>query len=684
MSLRVVLFTRSFRPSGAQMAWRLFQAGRPPVAIFVEKRGKVIQSSKESLFSLLFRLGPEFFAKRIWEAVHIRIHFYLRKFLPGRFTNPAYLSIEEWALDHPSVRVYEVEDHNSAEVRELLWRLEPDIGVLTNTRRIKKEILEVPRHGFFNLHLSALPQYAGLDSIFWALRHGEKEIGITVHSAAEEIDRGDIVLQKKILICPWDDEESLYGKALWVGTASMIEALKQLEEGRLQKRPQEGEKSYFSWPTPQERRTFRKVMKQRKEAQSPISAKWVLHFITRMTRGGAQENTLATLLGLRRKGYEVALITGRSWDKEGEILSDALTAGLPVAIFPELVRELHPWKDGITLLKVSSWLSRNRCAIIHTHTSKAGFLGRLSAWFLKVPVIIHTPHGHVFHSYFSPWKERFFLMLERQAAKQSDRLIALTERDRIEHNELGVGDLKKWLTIPSGIDTKKFQTPSRPRKLILSSLGIESDRKLVGFVGRLAPVKGARYLVEALPQIIEEVPETHCLIVGDGEEKRGLQQKVKELGLEERVTFTGHQSDPADLMSLFDVLVVPSLNEGMGRVIVEGGLLGKAVIGTKVGGIPDIIQDGETGLLIERRNSSEIAHGVMRLLKDFALSKRLGERLRKKVLAGFTEEIMIEKIHRLYQEALKEKGLSFQTREEILLERSDTREPTLSGYRTPS
>ena len=158
--MRVVLLTRSSRPSGAQMAWRLFRAGIPPVAVIVEKRGRMIARKKSAGLGLLSEFGPEFVWKKIWETVQIKIHFYLRKFWGQRFKNPAYLSIEEWALDHSSVPVYRVDDHNGAETREILSRLKPDVGVLTNTRRIQKEVLEIPRHGFFNLHLSTLPRYA--------------------------------------------------------------------------------------------------------------------------------------------------------------------------------------------------------------------------------------------------------------------------------------------------------------------------------------------------------------------------------------------------------------------------------------------------------------------------------------------------------------------------------------------
>lgn len=644
------------------MAWRLYEKGIKPVAILVEKRGRMLaeQANRKSL--RVAGVGFGFLWKRLREALQIKIQFYLRFLLRHRYKNPVYLSIEEWALEHPDVRVYEVEDHNGAETAELLWRLEPDIGILTNTRRIKKEILKLPRHGFFNLHLSALPQYAGLDSIFWALYHGEKEIGVTVHFAGEKIDQGDIVLQKRIAISPLDDEESLYEKALWFGTHLMVEALKGLQEGRLERKPQDPDKaSYFSWPTWQERKVLKKIRRNpplpQGEEGKGEGAPRVLHLITRMIRGGAQENTLATAIGLRQKGYEVTLLTGPSWGKEGEILTEALEAGVEVVLIPALVREISPWKDLAAFVRLKSLFSQTRFEILHTHTSKAGVLGRFAAHWTGIPVVIHTPHGHVFHSYFPGWKESVFLFLERLSARGSDRLIALTSQCREEHLKLRVGTPEKWVTVPSGVNEERFQGGTFRRDEILKGLRIPPERRIIGFVGRFAPVKGARYLVEALPEIFRSAANVHCLLVGDGEEKNQLTQKVNELGLKDRVTFTGHREEISGLLSVLEVLVVPSLNEGMGRVIAEGGLMEKPVVGTRVGGIPELIEEAKTGILIPPRDPSKIAQAVARLLKDPALSKRLGGNLREKVLGGFTERQMIGKIDHVYQEALQEKGL---------------------------
>ncbi|HXV27549.1 MAG TPA: glycosyltransferase, partial [bacterium] len=376
--------------------------------------------------------------------------------------------------------------------------------------------------------------------------------------------------------------------------------------------------------------------------------------------GGAQENTLATVRGLKEKGYEVTLVTGPTWGIEGEIISKALEEGFDVMILPGLVRELDFLRDGVVLSKLKKWMKRSHFVIVHTHTSKAGFLGRLAANRCKVPIVIHTSHGHVFHSYFSPLKERLFLRIEQKAADWCDRLIALTEVERNEHLKLRVGRPEKWAVIPSGINEKKFfEISLNDQESLKRRFNIPLKVPVVGFIGRLASIKGPRYLIESIPLVCQILPEAHFVFVGDGDERKLLEQKVREMGISPQVTFTGHHETANEFLNLFDVLVVPSLNEGMGRVIAEAGLLKKPVVGTRVGGILDLIEDRITGLLVNPRNPAGISGAVLELLKDYPLSRRLGEALYERILEGFTENHMVDKIHAVYQEMIKEKKLLF-------------------------
>lgn len=649
------------------MAWRLTSAGYSPRVVLVEKRSRMATGRNGLSAARVWHLGVGFFWKRFCEMVGIKMHFWARKLLGKHFRSPVYLSIEEWALDHPA-KIYWVNDHNSRRVAEILRRFKPDVGVLTNTRRIAKEILSIPRHGFLNLHLSDLPKYAGVDSIFWALYHGESEIGVTIHFADERIDRGDILLQRKIPVSIQDNEDSLYEKALWLGTSLMAEALKQLDQGSTERRPQNGElASYFSWPTSAERREFGRRLRAL-DKKGPRFLEHgkprVLHLITRMIRGGAQENTLATVIGLRERGYEVTLATGPSWAREGDLLAQALESGVEVVILPDLVRSIHPWKDLKSFFRILKLLDRGRYDLVHTHTSKAGVLGRLAARVKGVPLILHTPHGHVFHSYFSWWEEKVFVLTERFLARICDRLIALTHAEAREHRALEVGREEQWVRIPSGVHEADFCFSSRDRLQIRSTLGVPEDGTVVGFVGRLDFIKGPRYLVKAIPQILERHSETHFLFVGDGAERRRLEENVQVLGLGDHARFVGSQTRISPYLSALDILVVPSLNEGMGRVIVQAGLCGIPVVASDVGGIPDLIEPMKTGVLVKPRSAAQIAEAVVRLAKDPLLRSKLGLSLKEKVLGGFTEAHMIEKISSLYETMLSEKSMVRHRQEE--------------------
>lgn len=682
MKLKVVLLTRSGRPSGALMAYRLINAGYNPL-ILVENRGKLLRQKVSgpgawfsrclAPFVLVRRHGLSFLWNRVAELLMIKTHYSARRILGAHFKSPAYLSIEELALTFP-LRLQEVSSHNGVDTQKLLREENPDVGILTNTRKIKAPVLASAQHGFFNVHSSSLPKYAGLDAIFWALYHGEKEIGVTVHEAVPQIDQGCIATSAQFVVTEWDTEASLARKATWVGTALMTEVLEKIESGTLELTPQPiAGASYFSWPTREQRGELRKRRYSCKSVRSdkgdnlttsitittgvPLapttSSPRILHIITRMTRGGAQENTLATIRGLEQKGYQTVLVTGPSWGPEGEILSKALREGHQVVLLPELGREVDFIKDPVAFLKLF-WLIRwGHFDLVHTHMSKGGLIGRLAAFLAGAPVIVHTPHGHIFHSYFSRATERFFLFLERRLARVTDRLIALTDSELREHMDFYVGAKSQWNVIPSGVDETLFYQPSAGSMLELrSKLKISAGAMVVGFVGRLEPIKGPIFFIQATPEILKNVPKTHFVLVGNGQEREMLEAKVRALGVESSVTFAGDQRNISDFIAIFDVQVVPSLNEGMGRVIVEAGFMEKPVVASNVGGIPDLILDGKTGLFVQPKDSAAIAQAVLRILNDTLLALKLGKNLRAHVLAGFTESQMVEKIDKVYRRVL--------------------------------
>lgn len=656
--MRIVLLTRTSRPSGALIARRLIENKKNLAAIVAEERVELLKK-KGSKYSILInslkKQGFHFTKHRFLELLNIKLHFILRKVLTGRiYRNKNYLSIEELVLDHP-IPYFAVKDHNSRETEALIRSFSPDLIVITNTRVIRKNILDIPGSGCLNLHLSELPKYAGLDSVFWALFYGEKEAGVTVHFAAEELDRGDIVLQEKIKVLRQDNEKTLYRKAIELGAEMMADAVTQLENNTAKPfRQDRNLAGYFSWPTKEQRRLLREKLKKRRKIKEEKPIK-ILHIITRLVKGGAQENTLLTVLGLKDKGYNVTLVSGPTYGPEGEIESYARAAGVSLVIIPELVRMPDLRKDMISFIKIFNLIQRERFDIVHTHTSKAGILGRWAAGFAGVPVVVHTPHGHIFHSYFGPLKTKFFHILEMISGRFCDRIITLTEECKKEHIRFRIAPQEKFVTIHSGIRLERFINRSFDIQDIKAKLNIPLNKKVAGTVARLEPVKGVKFLVYSATKVLNAVPDAHFLIVGDGSQRAYLEGMAKALGVEKNITFTGLAQDAARFIAIMDLFVLPSLNEGMGRVLVEAGAMAKPVVATRVSGIPELVGHRLTGILVEPANTDELAGGIIELLLDPDKAKWMGENARLRMTDNFSADIMVDKIERLYKELLANK-----------------------------
>lgn len=653
--MRIVLLTRTSRPSGAFIAKSLIENRKNLVAIIAEERPELLKkkgSLSSALINSLKNYGFRFTRDKVLESLHIRFRFILRKAFTSKiYRSKTYHSAEELVLDH-RIPYFTVKNHNSKETEGLISSLSPDLLVVANTRIIHKNILDIPKHGCLNVHASELPKYAGLDSIFWALFHGESKIGVTVHFVNEELDAGDILLQKKIEVSSRDNEKTLRRKAIKLSTEMMLEAVTLIEQGMATSRKQDKSSgSRFGWPTKYHRRLLRKKLKNRSRIKSnrPIKA---LHIITRLIKGGAQENTLITVLGLRAKGYDVMLASGLTHGPEGEIESVARRSEVNLAIIPELVRSPHPWKDLVSTLKIYSLIRKHRFDVVHTHTSKAGIVGRAAAKLAGVPIIVHTPHGHIFHSYFGPMKTKLFFTLEVIFAGFCDKIITLTDKCKEEHIKLGIANPQKFSTIHSGISLERFRERSYDIKEIKANLNIPITSKVVGTVARLEAVKGISFFINSMKKVTESCPSVHFLVVGDGTQRKILESRARDLGLSGKVIFTGIREDVPELISIMDVFVLSSLNEGMGRVLVEAGLMSKPIVATRVSGIPEIVQDRSTGILVEPGNPQALADGIIDLLSDPQKAEAMGDNARLRMAEHFSAEKMVDKIDALYKEFL--------------------------------
>jgi glycosyltransferase involved in cell wall biosynthesis len=381
----------------------------------------------------------------------------------------------------------------------------------------------------------------------------------------------------------------------------------------------------------------------------------VLHPITRLTLGGSSENTIASCVALDRAGYDCMLATSFR-ESDASSLADARRRGCRVVDIPALGREVAPLADLTALAELVRLIRRERPAIVHTHTSKAGFIGRLAAVIARAPAVIHQPHGHIFYGYYSPRRTAVFTALERQAARWTDRIITLTDRGAQEHLARGIGRAEQYVAVPSGVPTAELRAAAPPRGEARARLGLDPDAFIVVGLGRLVAIKGFDLLARALPAVVAQIPSARVLLVGDGAERAHLVAIAASMGVAERLRMTGETTDVASYLAAADVVAVPSRNEGMGRVIVEAMALGLPVVATAVGGIPDVVTDGECGRLVEPDDVDALAAALIELGRDPALRRKLGEAAVRRAEA-FSTAVASEKLLAVYATLVRAKGL---------------------------
>ena len=382
----------------------------------------------------------------------------------------------------------------------------------------------------------------------------------------------------------------------------------------------------------------------------------VLHVITRLTLGGSSENTLATVVGLASAGYAGALAVGLA-ESEAAVVDDARRRGCRVVDVPALGREVRPLRDLAALRQLTALMRRERPRIVHTHTSKAGLLGRLAARLARVPAVIHQPHGHVFYGYWGAPRTALYVALERRAARWTDRIVTLTERGTAEHLARGIGRPGQYATVPSGVPTAALRAAAPPRAAARARLGLAPDAYVVAGLGRLVPVKGFDLLVEALPRLAAEVPSARVLLVGDGPERAALEARARALGVAARLHVTGATPEVAAHLAAADVLAAPSRNEGMGRALVEAMALGLPVVATAVGGIPAVVEDGGCGRLVPPGDADALAAALAGLGRDARLRETLGRAAVVRAEA-FSSEVALARMRAVYDALARAKGLA--------------------------
>ncbi|MBI2204641.1 MAG: glycosyltransferase [Candidatus Rokubacteria bacterium] len=380
----------------------------------------------------------------------------------------------------------------------------------------------------------------------------------------------------------------------------------------------------------------------------------VLHVITRLTLGGSAENTIASMVALERAGYRGVLAVGLR-QSDAVVVDDARRRGVTIVDVPGFCREISPIDDLAALRQIVALIHRERPAIVHTHTSKAGFTGRLAARIARVPAVIHQPHGHIFYGYWGAARTKCFIALERLAARWTDRMITLTERGRDEHLALGIGTYPQYRVVPSGVPTAAIRDAAPSRAAARARLGLDANAFVVVGVGRLVPVKGFDLVVAALPRLIAARRDACVVLVGDGPERQAIEAQAKALGVAAHLRLPGAVDDVVPYLAAADVLTAPSRNEGMGRAIVEAMALGVPVVAASVGGIPDVV-DSDCGRLVPAGDAAKLGDALAELAGPPMLRAKLADAARRRAEA-FSDDVAAAKMREVYDALVDAKGL---------------------------
>jgi len=384
----------------------------------------------------------------------------------------------------------------------------------------------------------------------------------------------------------------------------------------------------------------------------------IIHIITRLDMGGSAQNTLQTCLRLNREKYDVTLVYGLSLESKmtddetlsvQNLIESGIKNNISFICLSSLVRRIDPLKDAAALFYLLCLFFKNRPDIVHTHTSKAGILGRLAACFARVPVIVHTPHGHVFYGHFRAKLTAFFLIIERTMSLITHRIVMLTEGEKKDCFNLSLVPFKKMITIHSGVDIDIFLNSGVERNNIKKIFSLSPDNFVIGFIGWLLPIKGPMYLLKAMLKVWHDFPDVKLVFVGKGDLKAELEAEALRHGVLDKIKFAGWRDDVHEIMHVLDIFVLPSLNEGMGRVIVEAMAAGKPVIASNTGGIPDLVRHGENGLLVPPADVDALAEAILYLILNPDKALKMGMN-GKKLCHNFSLDFMMLKLENLYDD----------------------------------
>jgi glycosyltransferase involved in cell wall biosynthesis len=387
----------------------------------------------------------------------------------------------------------------------------------------------------------------------------------------------------------------------------------------------------------------------------------VLRVIARLNMGGPALHVAYLSAGLAERGYDTTLVAGTLAPGEDSMAFVAEGLGLRVARVENLSREISLLRDLRSVRALARLIREERPHILHTHTAKAGAVGRIAALLAgsaRPPIIVHTFHGHVLRGYFDPLRATAFRLLERWLARHTTALIAVSPQVRDDLVRLGVAPAQKFVVVRLGIELEqRTATDAVDGREQRRRLGIPADRFVVGWIGRMASVKRADDVLRSFKGLRDRGVEACLCMVGDGPDRDSLEKRAHELGIMRDTLFLGYQSDVAPFYAAFDALVLPSANEGTPVSAIEALAAGRPVVATRVGGVPDVVRDGEDGFLVDAGDVETLADRLAQLAGDPELRARLGEAGRARVLPRYAVDRLVQDVDELYRSLLAAKGV---------------------------
>lgn len=386
----------------------------------------------------------------------------------------------------------------------------------------------------------------------------------------------------------------------------------------------------------------------------------VLRVIARLNVGGPALHVAYLSEGLAERGYDTTLVAGTLARGEESMADVAERRGAKIIQLDALHREIGPLRDAKAILRLAGIIRRERPTILHTHTAKAGAVGRIAAVLAgraRPPIIVHTFHGHVLRGYFSPLTTLAFRTLERWLARISTTLVAVSPEVRDDLVRLRVAPQSKFVVIRLGIELdERVGGGEEARRATRRMLGVAQDAFVIGWVGRMTAVKRTDDVVRALRNLVDRGIEAHLLLVGDGPDREHLERYAHELGVVRRCLFVGYQDDVGRFYEAIDVLLLPSANEGTPVSVIEALAARRPAVATRVGGTSDVVRDGVDGFLVEAGDADALGERLAELATDAERRERMGAEGRERVLERYAVDRLVDDVDRLYRSLLASRG----------------------------